>query len=287
MAITKPARYWIGTIPAEEFILPSPLPESIAYCKGQKETGSNTGYEHYQVLVVFKTGVRLSAVRRVFTGHWESTRSSAANEYVWKEDTRVPDTQFEIGSLPLKRNSKTDWETVRSQAQAGNLQAVPPDIYVRCYNQLKRICSDNAKCVPMERTCYVFWGRTGTGKSRRAWDEAGMEAYAKDPQTKWWDGYQGEQHVVIDEFRGHIAISHILRWLDRYPVRVECKGSSMPFVSRTIWITSNLDPREWYPDIDAQTKDALLRRLNITHFAYFFYGRLSYSQQTQSRSGRR
>lgn len=266
------ARYWIGTIPIESWIFPSPLPDNIAYVKGQEETGTESGYHHIQVLVVFKTGVRLSAVRRVFPGHWESSRSTAANAYVWKEDTRVPDTQFEVGALPIRRNEKKDWDAIRRQAQEGNLQAIPPDIYIRCYNSLRRISSDHAKCAPMERTCYVYWGRTGTGKSRRAWDEAGMEAYAKDPQTKWWDGYQGEQHVVIDEFRGSISISHILRWLDRYPVRVECKGSSMPFVSSKIWITSNLDPRNWYPDIDAQTRDALIRRLNIEHYAYFFNG---------------
>lgn len=127
----------------------------------------------------------------------------------------------------------------------------------------------------MERTCHVFWGRTGTGKSRRAWEEAGFEAFAKDPRTKFWDGYQGEEHVVIgkklseliiDEFRGGIDIAHMLRWLDRYPVRVEVKGSSRPLAATTIWITSNLDPRDWYSEVDSETRDALLRRLNITHF---------------------
>ena len=54
----------------------------------------------------------------------------------------------------------------------------------------------------MVRQCFVYWGPTGTGKSRRAWDEAGVEAYCKDPRTKFWDGYQVEENVVIDEFRG-------------------------------------------------------------------------------------
>lgn len=113
----------------------------------------------------------------------------------------------------------------------------------------------------------MFWGQTGTGKSRRAWSEAGLDAYAKDPLTKWWDGYSGESHVVIDEFRGILSLSHLLRWLDRYPVRVETKGASRPLQACTFWITSNLDPREWYPDVDQESKDALLRRLNITHFS--------------------
>lgn len=77
---------------------------------------------------------------------------------------------------------------------------------------------------------------------------------------------QGEQHVIIDEFRGGIDISHLLRWLDRYPVRVEVKGSSRPLVASKFWITSNLDPNWWYPDIDAETKSALMRRLEIIEF---------------------
>jgi len=112
----------------------------------------------------------------------------------------------------------------------------------------------------------VFWGVTGSGKSRRAWDEAGMEAYSKDPRSKFWEGYQLEENVVIDEFRGGIDISHLLRWLDRYPVRVEIKGSSKPLNAKKIWITSNLNPEFWFPEIDQETTQALMRRLTITEF---------------------
>jgi len=122
----------------------------------------------------------------------------------------------------------------------------------------------------IEKIINVFHGRTGTGKSRRAWEEAGVRVYSKDPRTKWFDGYQGEENIIIDEFRGTVDISHILRWFDRYPVRVECKGSSMPLQATTFWITSNLAPTDWYPDLDSETKSALLRRLtNIVHFEYF------------------
>lgn len=118
----------------------------------------------------------------------------------------------------------------------------------------------------MERVCNVYCGPTGTGKSRRAWSEAGLHAYPKDPRSKFWDGYRDQGNVVIDEFRGDIAMSHILRWLDRYPCLVEIKGSSTSLVATTIWITSNLHPSKWYPDCDQQTVDALFRRLTIVEF---------------------
>jgi hypothetical protein len=119
---------------------------------------------------------------------------------------------------------------------------------------------------PYERTVQVFWGPTGTGKSRRAWDEVlaiGGPVYVKDPRTKFWCGYRNEALVVLDEFRGGIDIAHLLRWLDRYPVCVETKGSAIALVGTQWWITSNLHPRDWYPECDESTRLALERRLTI------------------------
>jgi len=112
----------------------------------------------------------------------------------------------------------------------------------------------------------VFWGDTGTGKSHRAWEEAGCGSYSKDPLTKWWDGYKGQENVIIDEFRGIIQLAHLLRWFDKYPVCVQTKGAYVPLCATNFWVTSNLDPRSWYPDLDSESTRALLRRLNIIHF---------------------
>lgn len=260
------ARYWILTIPHHEFV--PYLPPKVVYIRGQLERGEQGGYLHWQVLCTFGNGVRLAAVRAIFGGtcHAEPTRSVAAEAYVWKEDTAVQGTRFQLGKRPVKRNDSTDWDAIREWAKAGQLEEVPADVYIRCYQSLRTIARDNLRADPMEREVFVFWGRTGTGKSRRAWDEATFEAYPKDPRTKFWDGYQGHENVVIDEFRGAIDISHMLRWLDRYPVTVEIKGSAVALKAKRIWITSNLDPRRWYPDADAETMAALLRRLRITHF---------------------
>lgn len=98
------------------------------------------------------------------------------------------------------------------------------------------------------------------------WQEAGSQAYVKDPRTKWWDGYVDQEHVIIDEFRGAIAIDHLLRWLDKYPVNVERKGGQIALLAKKIWIASNLSPDQWYPDLDEATKAALKRRIKVTHF---------------------
>jgi len=151
-------------------------------------------------------------------------------------------------------------------ATSGRINEIPSDIRLVHYRTIKQVEKDHLIPAHMERTVKVFWGEAGTGKSRRAWEEAGVTVYPKDPCTKYWDGYKGEANVIIDEFRGEINISHILRWFDRYPVIVECKFGAVTLNATTIWITSNVDPRDWYPTANQATKNALLRRLEITHF---------------------
>jgi len=143
---------------------------------------------------------------------------------------------------------------------------IPANVRVQSYRTLKAIQKDYLVAPGVVRQVFVFWGSTGTGKSRRAWDEAGFDAYPKDPRTKFWDGYNSHKHVVMDEFRGDIDIAHLLRWFDRYPVIVENKGGAVALSATSIWITSNLPPDAWFPNVDAATVAALLRRLTVTHF---------------------
>lgn len=258
--------YWILTIPHEHY---TPYnPPGICYSKGQLEEGdSETAYVHWQFIIICRKKESIASLRRTYGPyHAELTRSEAAEDYVWKEETRIEGTQFEIGERPFRRNQAKDWEEVWDQAVEGNITNIPADIRIRCYNTLKKIQCDYAKPVAQERTCKVFWGPTHTGKSETAWEEAGEDAYPKDPRTKFWCGYRGQENVVIDELRGDIDIGHLLRWLDRYPVIVETKGSALSLNARKFWITSNLHPRDWFPGLDEETKAALMRRLDIIQF---------------------
>jgi len=261
------ARYWLLTIPWEDF---TPyLHPDCSWIRGQLEQGSETGYLHWQIFVAFKSKATLRKVKFLYGDHIhaEASRSKAAQEYVFKEETRVQGTQFDLGKKPMDRASSKDWDLIVASARQGDFSSIPGDVLVHCYGNLKKIRVDSLKPVAQEKQVFVFWGRTGSGKSKRAWEEASFDAFPKDPCTKFWDGYVGQSNVVIDEFRGSIGISHLLRWLDRYPTIVEVKGSSVCLQATTIWITSNLSPDEWYPDLDQDTRNALKRRFTqIVHF---------------------
>lgn len=261
------ARYYLLTIPYENF---TPyLPPNVKYIKGQLEKGSTTDYLHWQLIIHFDAKKTSNYVQMIFGNsvHAEATKSKAAEDYVWKDDTAVPGTHFKLGNRSLKRNSEKDWELIVDHARKGTFKHIPGDVLVRCYGNLKKIRVDSLQPESIEKEVYVYWGKTGTGKSKRAWEEAGLGAFPKDPNTKFWDGYSGQENVVIDEFRGAISISHLLRWLDRYPVIVEIKGSSCVFTTRRLWITSNLDPQNWYENLDEETYKALRRRFTqVVHF---------------------
>jgi len=258
------ARYWIATIPAHAF---TPyLPPGLAYARGQLESGAETHFVHWQCVFVCDRKRRLGWLRDTFGPyHFEPTRSSAALEYVWKDDTRVGGTQFELGQLPVNRSSSNDWERIWESAKRDDLDGIPCDVRIRCYHQLRRIATDHCQPVAMRRTATVYWGPPETGKSRRAAQEAGDGYYVKDPRTKWFGGYRGQSTAVIDEFRGSIDVTHLLRWFDRYPVLVETKGGFVPLCVRHWFVTSNLHPRDWYPDLDPDTFRALMRRLTVVH----------------------
>lgn len=225
------------------------------------EIGSESGYAHWQFTFVLKNKASLNAVKKFFpkTGHYELTRSSNVDAYVWKDETSAGE-RFEFGSKPMRRNNKADWEEVRTSAIKGALSEIPADIYIRYYNSLRRIAADNLKPIGIDKSVFVLWGPTATGKSHRAW-AAFPNAYSKDPRTKWWSGYRGEETVIIDEFRGGIDIAHMLRWFDKYPVQVETKGGAVALQCKMIILTSNLPVSSWYPECDSMTLTALYRRV--------------------------
>lgn len=97
MARRRQGIYWLLTVP--EHCFTPYLPPCCVWIKGQLEKGSETGYLHWQICCAFSKKASLKTCQSTFgTGcHFELTRSSAAGDYVWKDDTAVVGTRFEFG----------------------------------------------------------------------------------------------------------------------------------------------------------------------------------------------
>lgn len=241
------ARYWLLTIHtgSNEWKPFEKLPEEIQWCRGQKEIGANTGAEHWQVVVAFKKAVRMATVKRHFGEcHCEVSRSNAANDYVWKEETAVKGSKFEIGEKALKRNNKEDWQKIKDIAKQGGVAQLLeeyPEITIRHYSTFKHIARDfMQKPEDLPNVCGVWiYGPPGVGKSYfvRDWHN---DIYDK-MLNKWWDGYTGQSTALLDDFDHHHKVlgSHLKRWADRYSFLAESKGHAMNIRPKFIVVTSN------------------------------------------------
>jgi hypothetical protein len=103
----RQGQYWLGTLSythaqehhwtPEKFFTENS--DKVAWYKGQEEITENA-YHHYQFIFGLKTKSRENAVKRMFLPchpHIELTRSIAADNYVWKDDTAVLNTRVEYG----------------------------------------------------------------------------------------------------------------------------------------------------------------------------------------------
>lgn len=265
------ARYWLLTIPENDW-QPNELPSECVYIRGQKEIGADTGYRHWQILSIFKRSVRLAKVKAVFGQrcHAEPSKSSAANQYVWKEETRIEGTKFELGETPFNRNSKTDWERAKQLAKEGKLDDIPADVFIKFYNTLKTIRRDYMGEVADLGSTAGIWihGPPGVGKSHFAREQY-PGAYLK-PQNKWWDGYQNEDNVILDDFDSK-QLGHLLKiWGDKYSFIAESKGHSMKIRPKNFIITSNYRIDEIFNE-DQQLCDAIKRRFYVIYIPFRRY----------------
>lgn len=252
------ARYWLLTIndsdDGSSWTPPAALDGDYSKCQwltGQKEVGTNTNRPHWQLFVSFKRAVRLAAIRKLFGTrvHAEPSRSEAAETYVHKEDTAIAGTRFSLGEKAFNRNSKTDWALAKEKAKIGALDDVPPDVYIKYYRTLKSIAMDNMT-KPNDLTMVAgIWihGPPGVGKSHFARAQYGPDLYLK-AQNKWWDGYQGEKNVLLDDLDTKVLGHYLKIWADKYAFMAECKGSSIQIRPNNFIITSNYTPEQLFDD---------------------------------------
>jgi len=120
-------------------------------------------------------------------------------------------------------------------------------VYVSCFRALSMYRTIISKPRNSKPTVYVCQGPTATGKSKWCFDNF-PDAYWKQ-RSNWWDGYMGQETVIIDEFYGWLPFSLCLRLCDRYPLLVETKGGNVNFNSKTIIFTTNNQPGSWWKNV--------------------------------------
>lgn len=260
-------KFFLLTIPAANWNPPNALPEWASYMVGQKEEAPTTGFIHWQLVVALTKKSTITGCKHHFCAqaHVELSRSAAANDYVQKEETAVAGTRFSLGALPMKLNSKIDWDLQWQLAKEGKIEEMSKGVLVRSYNTIKKIKLDHMNPIYRgQQKAFLFWGPTGTGKSRAA-KSIYPQAFRKNGENKWWDTYTDQQEIVVEEFRGQLPVSLLLKYLDRESLLVETKFGGAYLNSKKWVFTSNVPIHRWYPDLDADTIAAIERRFVVHH----------------------
>lgn len=278
------AKHWCFTLnnpDVDEIQLGSILDRGgVTYAVYQLETGQN-GTPHFQGYAVFTDRKSLVQVRSILpNAHWEVCKGTPKQnrDYCTKPDGRIGADFCEIGQFPetMGKGARTDLAELHSALKHGLRQDEYRDLFfeqfIRYPNLVENYCLAGIRPrSPSERTrCVLYLGPPGTGKSTLAAEHAGTLGLGvfRKPPGRWWDGYRGEKAVVFDDFRGSsLSFTDFKLTVDRFPLRVEVKGSTCEMAATWFFITTNTDPREWWDEtVTQKALSAITRRITEVYY---------------------
>ncbi|OFP34679.1 hypothetical protein [Corynebacterium sp. HMSC071B10] len=285
---TDRARRWMLTVPAEGDAgvsreqIEDALEPYTAYL-GQMER-AESGYLHWQILLVHEQPIRFSTLKnRLPTAHLETARELAkCVAYVQKADTRVEDEPplvkglIEVGP---GQGHRSDLDDLRARILDGQETVdglIMDDATAWRHGRMTAdlvAARDRARLGSGTRDVQVrvIYGDTGTGKTSAAIQ--GLQALGSVCRVTHWgpgafDGYDGQDSLILDEFAGQPSISALLTWLDRYPVDLPARYRSRPAAYLRVVLCTNAQPWDWYPEAPKAQRAALARRLHLVeHWA--------------------
>lgn len=237
------------------------------YLVYQLEKGE-AGTLHYQGLVTFETLKSFKQVKKNLPdAHLEPMMGTVDEAVHYNTKPHVGCTckhcaanpervegPWVIGEKPMQ-GRRSDILAVKAKIDSGATEKAIADeffgTWCRSYRAFERYRRLSSIGRDWQTKVHVFWGPSGSGKSRQALALGGSSQFwvvrPRDSRGGvWWDGYEGQDTVVIDEFYGWMSRDFTQRLCDRYPLVVETKGGAVPFAAKRIIFTSNKPPSLWW-----------------------------------------
>lgn len=245
------------------------LKDYVRYLIYGEEICPTTGKKHWQGYVELTKPCRISMIKKIFndnTVHCESRQGTRdqARAYCQKDGKFV-----ELGKWISGQGHRSDLEGIVSQLKSGTklseVMMENPKLYCQYRNGLKDIAAEVAKKKAQEiRNVEVelIVGETGQRKTWNTYHENKGAFLINAYDMKWWDGYDGEETIIIDDYDNDVPVTKLLKLLDSYPVRLDLKGSFTYANWTKVIITSNLTVDEIHQRAKPAHRRALFRRIN-------------------------
>jgi len=246
--------------------------ENVTYAIYQLELSPTTNKEHYQGYIEVNnpcTNIDISERYLDGVAHVEYCNGDQESniKYCSKEETRldgpwvygIPKHQGKRMDLNKVVNFIKEKKTIKQIAEECPLETLK---YSKHINELKKIYQEDRTELTK---CIWIYGPTGCGKTKYI-KEKYPNSYWKSNGYKWWDGYEQQDTIIIDDADStEYPIMFWLHAINHNPWMPETKGSHVKFNSKLIVVTSNEDPTKMYLSTDSHY-EAFLRRIEIINY---------------------
>jgi hypothetical protein len=273
---------------------------AVDYMVYGREIGAD-GTPHLQGYVEFSSPKRLSAVKMILGQrvHLEQRRGPQDRAIAYCKEGEQSKEEWESqGSKGLlfglnalveefgvpklgARNSNSSKNLIQNQlvdvrnaikagASEQSIYEEHPLVAARFPKYVSKLCSFEKPAIRDNLQVVLLYGPPGSGKTHYCYNRS-SNLYAipiKSGKTTWFDGYCGQDTVLIDDFSGKLGLDELLRLLDKYPVQVECKGGHLWFKPTLIYITTNIDYFAWYDYSTRQDSLKALQRRITTYIKF-------------------
>lgn len=210
-----------------------------------KEICPTSGKEHLQGFIIFNSNKSLKGLKKElfpWSPHLERSYAGAVvNIKYCEKDGNV---WLEDGDRPRGQGLRVDLKTIKSRIEAGNTISELIDWGMINSLQQIQLAERLNKYVKIKRTKpVVIWiyGETGSGKTRYVHKNFSDVYVAMN--NKWWDGYQSQSCILIDDLRVEdYPFNYLLRLLDAYPLQLETKGSTVQLRNKVFFVTCPVTP---------------------------------------------
>jgi len=212
--------------------LGSELPEPLLYLVFGRETGEG-GTPHLQGYLSLSQRKGLAWVKNTIGDRIHAEVQRGTNQQA--SDYCKKDGDFdEYGELPQGQGKRSDLiDCVAAIKQGKNMRELAdefPSVVLRYGSGVLRLRQFSRPSRTSPPEIKVFWGPTGTGKTRRVWEFADHEKLWVHPGNQWFDGYDQHPAVLFDDFEGSwFKLSYLLKLLDRYVFQVPVKVGGSRF----------------------------------------------------------